>query len=226
MGRLRDLEGVSCQSNTCSKGHRGRTATALLCAGPLGSLTRGSVRIQPGGATTSLHLQVSSPWGNGRVTFPSCGDCDWREWLSSMDFDYISEKIWGLKVLSPDHRKTAANIRGYINELRAEDAITVAEANELRRALREDYALDPERPMEDQIGALVSFVRFNQHLCSFGNPISFAKSAKMIGLERHAWQPLRDVVLSDLERRPEGLVQEVSQTLSDPDSDGDMEMMP
>lgn len=179
-----------------------------------------------GRRNTSLHLQVSSPWGNGRVTFPSCGDCDWREWLSSMDFDYISEKIWGLKVLSPDHRKTAANIRGYINELRAEDAITVAEANELRRALREDYALDSERPMEDQIGALVSFVRFNQHLCSFGNPISFAKSAKMIGLERHAWQPLRDVVLSDLERRPEGLVQEVSQTLSDPDSDGDMEMMP
>jgi hypothetical protein len=177
-------------------------------------------------SNTSIQLEVDSPWGKGSAFFPNCGDCDWRDWLSSMDADYIGQKLFGLATREPDHRKTMANIRGYINELRSEDAITVPEANRLRRRLREEHVFDPREGLDGQVGLLVGFVRSHDQLREFGNPVQNRDSARFTGFKRHAWVPFQEMMLAEFERAQAHEAVPDEQVDALPAEDDDLEMVP
>lgn len=175
---------------------------------------------------TSIQLSLDSPWGSGTAVFPNCGDCDWRDWLSSMDADYMGDKLFGLSTREPDHRKTVSQIRGFINELRAENEISVTEANSLRRRLREEHVFDPRESLQAQVGALVIFVRSNEHLRGFGNPVQNRDTAKFTGFKRHAWAPFKEMMLAEFERAQQHEADLEEQPVELPSEDDDLVMVP
>ncbi len=179
-----------------------------------------------GERNTAISLQVESPWGCGSASFANCGDCDWRDWLSSMDASYIGGKLFGRSTREPDYQKTISTIRGFINELRAENAITVSGANSLRRELSGMHAFDPRKSLDVQVEALVDFVRSNEKLRGFGSPLRTRDSARFTGFRRHAWAPFRDLLLAEFER-----AQQQEASLEDQDAelrsgDDDLVMAP
>ncbi|MBW3243486.1 hypothetical protein KUV57_12500 [Epibacterium sp. DP7N7-1] len=177
-------------------------------------------------SNTFIQLSVDCPWGSGTSIFQNCGECDWRDWLSSMDADYIGKKLFGLSTREPDHRKTLSGIRGHINELRAENVISVSEANSLRRRLREEHIFDPRKCLRDQISALVSFAQSNEHLRGYGNPVQTRDTAKFTGFKRHAWEPFKDLMLAEFERAQRCEAEIEQQSMQLPSGDEDPVMVP
>lgn len=180
-----------------------------------------------GKRNTAIELSVSSPWGNGTALFPRCGDCDWRDWLASMDAQYMYMKLFGIGTRTPNFDKTRSTIRGWINELRAEDAISVPDANRLRQSLREDFEPNPAIHRDDQIEGLVWMVRRHDLLANFGNPVTHQVSSRFRGFCRNAWEPFAEVMRAQYERfcLAQQAEAEPAAVAAD-DRDDDLEMTP
>ncbi|WP_411839574.1 hypothetical protein [Paracoccus sp. ME4] len=170
---------------------------------------RSQIRIGHGAATdpdgrrnTSIILGVETPWVNGTLHFPSCGDEDWRLWLADIGHDYLGGKLFGQETRLQSYHKTVSNLRGRINELRAEGEMTVERANDLRRDLGMHRYLCAATSDMARIVSLLDQVSHVPELAGdgVGGYVGHRVNPAYRAFCRHVLEPLGDRLRADYER--------------------------
>lgn len=168
-----------------------------------------------GRRNTSIILTVETPWVNGTVHFPSCGDEDWRLWLADIGHDYLGGKLFGHETRLQSYQKTVSNLRGRINELRAEGDMTVERANDLRRDIGMHRYLSGATSDMARIESLLHQVSQVAELAGdgVGSYVGHRVNPACRALCRHVLEPLGDRLRADYERE----MLQLAATESEPD---------